>query len=79
MRLIIIASLFVPALSFAGPADTAAPRVLETDFEAVQLRGEVVGPRFELISEPLRAGFRPLTTLRKHFEIEIRESVDIVK
>ncbi|MCO4746194.1 MAG: hypothetical protein KC912_15460 [Proteobacteria bacterium] len=79
MRFLFFFILLVPALSLAGPRDSSQARVLEIDFETVDVVATLQGPQALIIQERERPTFDPMTRLREHFKVEIRESVDVVK
>lgn len=81
-------SLLALSFAFAAPAlaqeETPEPNVTyaaetEITFGTLEVDGEVIKPGNALISEPMRAVFNPMITLRSDFNVEIDQSVNLVK
>ena len=51
----------------------------EIDFEGVDIQGELVKPQGTLLLDRRAASFNPLIKLRENWNLEIKESIRIVK
>ena len=81
-------SLLALSFAFAAPAlaqeETPEPNVTyaaetEIEFTGAKVEGVVDGPNGSLILEPRRADFAPMIALRSDFNVEIDQSVNLVK
>ena len=64
--------------------DEEEPKVIykqktEIDFEALNIDGELVKPQGALLLDRKRGSFNPLIKLRQDFNMEIEQSVDLIK
>ncbi len=86
-RLPLVALLALSGTAFAQSdelPEAPSPRVIykdvtELDIEGVTVEGVLTGPSIGLIQEPNRKGFAPMIHLRTDFNVEMTESVDLLK
>lgn len=85
-RLPVLALLLAsaPALAQEELPEAPPPQVIykdvtELDIEGVTVEGTLVKPQVGLIQEPGRKGFAPMIPLRLDFNVEMVESVDLLK
>jgi len=66
-------------LTLAEDRDVQYDKVIEIDFEELDISGKLVKPQGTLVVEASRATFNPMIPLRVNFNPEIANSVNDIK
>ena len=77
--IIILSLLSTNAFAQDGDRKVVYKQKTEIDFEALNIDGELVKPQGALLLDRKRGSFNPLIKLRQDFNMEIEQSVDLIK
>ena len=76
---IILSLLSTNAFAQDGDRKVVYKQKTEIDFEALNIDGELVKPQGALLLDRKKGSFNPLIKLRQDFNMEIEQSVDLIK